>query len=136
MRWRMQRSVWIVSAVWLSLNAGCSRRAPDSKPGAAGNEPSNLGGTYVGALPAADAAGRKLTMKVGAANTVSFQVEYIGKGETHTDGSWTLMGTTLFVYLDSPPDTLVFEMQGNALISRRWNRERYGTAGLGTLTRQ
>ena len=139
MKLRVGRTGWPACAASIALAAvlaSCSRREPQTPPGTAASTPSNLGGTYVGELRAADAAGRKLTLQVGAANTVSLHVDYAGKGEVHNAGSWSLTGTLLRVYLETPPDTLEFEMQSNTLVARRWNLERYGTLGLGTLTRQ
>jgi uncharacterized lipoprotein NlpE involved in copper resistance len=109
----------------------------------AGESGTQAAGTYTAALPAADAAARKVTIALAPDGTAQMSTETIGKGTSAESGTWRQDGVTVAVTLDQAdgaalptPAMLLFELTGGNLRNTDWDHAVYGDDGLGTLLRQ
>lgn len=115
------------------LLGGCFLRARDPSEAAAG--------VYHARLPAADAAGRIVTLWLEPAGTAVLETVYVGKGQAPVEhGRWSVRDDQVTVVLldhdDRPTgETLVFTTVENRLVPKSWDRARYGDTGL-PLTRR
>lgn len=93
-------------------------------------------GKYQGNLPAADAAGRVISLSLNPDGTAQFTTQFIGKGEPVIEqGRWYNKGNELTVELfksDGRPSQfpLVWTLSGKSLIPKSWDHELYGSIGL------
>jgi hypothetical protein len=92
-------------------------------------------GIYHARLPAADAAGRIVTLWLQPVGAAVLETVYVGKpGRAVERGSWSLraMELTLVLFDDAgrPSTRLVYAVEADRLIPKTWDRVRYGDTGL------
>jgi predicted small lipoprotein YifL len=101
----------------------------------------SFAGTYKAQLPAADAAGRNLTLVLNADKSATLTTEYIGKGTIVQKGTWSSSGSSVTVTLteqDGRPVKveITFELKGDELVATQWDQNLYGSVGPGTYKKQ
>jgi hypothetical protein len=102
------------------------------------NDPAEkVAGMYSARLPAADAAGRIVTLWLEENGTATLEIVYVGKGKPPVErGHWSLRGDDVLVdllYADEEgarDETLVFTPKEDGLVPKAWNRARYGDLSL------
>jgi hypothetical protein len=95
-----------------------------------------VAGVYHARLPAADASARLVTLWLQTGGAALLETVYVGKGRGPVEnGRWSATETEVTVRLDGQEEPLVFGVAGDRLVTRRWDRARYGEAGL-ELTRR
>jgi hypothetical protein len=102
---------------------------------------SSLPGNYLTNLPAADAAGRVITLTLGADQSASLTTDYMGKGVVVQTGKWASAGQDVVVTLTKQGATVInqeitFQLQGKDLVTTKWDKALYGSVGLGTMVRR
>jgi hypothetical protein len=102
---------------------------------------SNLPGNYLTNLPAADAAGRVITLTLVADQSASLTTDYMGKGVVVLTGKWASAGQDVVVTLTRQGATAInqeitFQLQGKDLVTTKWDKNLYGSVGLGTMVRK
>jgi hypothetical protein len=102
---------------------------------------STLPGNYVTNLPAADAAGRVITLTLVADQSASLTTDYMGKGVVVQTGKWASAGQDVVVTLTKQGATVInqeitFQLQGKDLVTTKWDKALYGSVGLGTMVRK
>jgi hypothetical protein len=102
---------------------------------------STLPGNYLTNLPAADAAGRVITLTLGADQSASLTTDYMGKGVVVQTGKWASTGQDVVVTLTKQGATVInqeitFQLQGKDLVTTKWDKALYGSVGLGTMVRK
>jgi uncharacterized lipoprotein NlpE involved in copper resistance len=114
----------------LALAGGCSLARPDD-PGRAAV------GVYQERLPAADAAGRIVTLWLEADGTAILETVYVGRGKSPAArGRWSVRGqhevavTLLGSDGRAAEKPLIYELQADRLVPVDWDRRLYGEAGL------
>jgi hypothetical protein len=122
--------VGIISVSVLALS-GCGSPAPGS----------TLPGNYVTNLPAADAAGRVITLTLVADQSASLTTDYMGKGVVVQTGKWASAGQDVVVTLTKQGATVInqeitFQLQGKDLVTTKWDKALYGSVGLGAMVRK
>lgn len=92
-------------------------------------------GVYHARLPAADASARVVTLWLQPGGTAILETVYVGKPRLPTEnGTWSVAGNELTVQLDGQ-QALVYTIEPDRLVPKRWDEALYGTTGL-TLTRR
>jgi hypothetical protein len=102
---------------------------------------SALPGNYLTNLPAADAAGRVITLTLVADQSASLTTDYMGKGVVAQTGKWSSAGQDVVVTLTKQGATVInqeitFQLQGKDLVTTKWDKALYGSVGLGTMVRK
>jgi hypothetical protein len=102
---------------------------------------STLPGNYLTNLPAADAAGRVITLTLGADQSASLTTDYMGKGVVVQTGKWASAGQDVVVTLTKQGATVInqeitFQLQDRDLVTTKWDKALYGSVGLGTMVRK
>jgi hypothetical protein len=102
---------------------------------------STLPGNYLTNLPAADAAGRVITLTLVADQSASLTTDYMGKGVVVQTGKWASAGQDVVVTLTKQGATVInqeitFQLQGKDLVTTKWDKALYGSVGLGTMVRK
>lgn len=93
-------------------------------------------GTYTATLPAADAAGRTVTLLLKADLTATLSFAFEGRGEpTVETGRWNFHGEELTLELDAqddsgPPMPLIWRVAGDRLVPKAWSHAHFGETGL------
>jgi hypothetical protein len=101
----------------------------------------SFAGTYKAQLPAADAAGRNLTLVLNADKSATLTTEYIGKGTIVQKGTWSSSDPAVTVTLTEQDgrqikDEFSFELKGDELVATQWDKNLYGSVGPGTYKKQ
>lgn len=97
---------------------------------------SKLVGSYSGILPAADAAGRVVTLDLAIDGTATMTTQFIGKGDPIVEvGTWAADGDSAHVSFTQnngqPQDNrITWTLQGTNLVTTEYDKTLYGTAGL------
>lgn len=97
---------------------------------------SKLVGSYSGILPAADAAGRVVTLDLAIDGTATMTTQFIGKGDPIVEvGTWVGEGDTAQVTFTQnngqPEDNrITWTLQATKLVTSAYDQALYGTAGL------
>lgn len=121
-----------VAACGVALLAALSACPLPQPPPAAGT----VAGVYHARLPAADASARIVTLWLQPGGAASLETVFVGKGRGPVDeGRWSATGDEVTVSLDGQSEPLVFGVDRDRLMPRRWDRTRWGDAGL-ELTRR
>jgi hypothetical protein len=102
---------------------------------------SSLPGNYLTNLPAADAAGRVITLTLGADQSAALTTDYMGKGVVVQTGKWAGAGQDVVVTLTQQAgkainQEITFQLQGKDLVTTKWDKTLYGSVGLGTMVRK
>ena len=93
-------------------------------------------GVYHARLPAADASARVVTLWLQPGGTAILETVYVGKPRLPTEnGSWSASGDELTVQIDGQQAPLVYSIDRDRLVPKRWDEALYGTSGL-PLTRR
>ncbi len=93
-------------------------------------------GVYHARLPAADATARVVTLWLEPGGTAILETVFVGKGRGPVErGAWSLERDELTVRLDGAGEPLVYAVQGDRLVPKRWDHGVYGASGL-PLTRR
>jgi hypothetical protein len=108
--------------------AACTLLRPDD-PAAAAR------GIYHVRLPAADTAGRIVTLWVQDGGVATLETVHLGRPDRQVaQGRWAVRERELTLELldgrGEPDTTLVYEVQPDRLVPVRWDRDRWGAAGL------
>ena len=109
-----------------------------------GGQAAVAAGTYTAALPAADAAARKIALTLAPDGTATLATAFVGKGGAMTEtGTWLQhegMVNVALTHRDGTPTAarteFVFDLKNGNLVSSDWDRTLYGETGLGTLLKQ
>lgn len=116
--------------------------APAARKGAAPTAETQPGrvpvyaGTYTATLPAADAAGRTVTLRLKADLTATLTFAFEGRGEpTVETGRWNFHGDELTLELDAqddsgPPMPLIWRVADDRLVPKAWSHAHFGEVGL------
>jgi uncharacterized lipoprotein YbaY len=92
--------------------------------------PASVAAVYQAMLPAADAAGRAVTLRLEPDGTAILVIQPVGKGPASTERArWAMTGATLTISLGGQRP-LVYEASDARLVPKDWDRGRYGAAGL------
>jgi hypothetical protein len=95
-----------------------------------------VAGVYHARLPAPDASARLVTLWLQPGGAASLETVLVGKGRGPVEGGrWSATEDEVTVRLGGQSEPLVFGIAGDRLVPRRWDRTRYGDAGL-ELTRR
>lgn len=93
-------------------------------------------GTYRSTLPAADAAGRTVTLLLRADLSATLTFAFEGRGEpTVETGRWNFHGDELTLELDAqddsgPPMPLIWRVKERRLVPKAWSHAHFGEVGL------
>ncbi len=99
-------------------------------------------GTYKAQLPAADAAGRNMTLVLNADKSCALTTEFVGKPDQFVEkGTWSAAGDAITIRLteqNSKPENveITFDFKDGDLVATKWDKTLYGTAGPGRYKRQ
>ena len=127
--WMHRSTAMSVALVAPALVAGCP--LPQKPPPAA-----TVAGVYHVRLPAADASARVVTLWLEPGGEALLETVFVGKARLPVErGAWSADGDELTVRLDGESAPLVFGIEPERLVPRRWDHSLYGDAGL-TLTRR
>lgn len=129
--------LWVAGvAMLVSLLTACA--TPHAI--AAGETPVELQGRYTGELPAADAAGRKITLDLETSGRAALVMDYVDKGTIVQTGTWrtesSSSGTVrLIVSLTEQngrqlDEMIVFELRGSQLVAVAYDALIWGNQGL------
>lgn len=95
-----------------------------------------LVGSYSGILPAADAAGRIVTLELALDGTATMTTQFIGKGDPVVErGTWVVDGdnaVVIFTQANGQPEDnrITWTLQGANLVTTEYDQAQYGSAGL------
>ena len=90
-----------------------------------------VAGVYHARMPAADASTQVVTLWLQPGGAASLETVFVGKGRGPVDsGRWSATGDEITVRLDGQSEALVFGVDRDRLLPRRWDHARYGDAGL------
>ena len=99
----------------------------------------NLGGSYQGVLPAASGGGERfvrVTLKEDGSAALSTTFSGARTDAALALGKWKNDSGTIEIQLEEPrAERIVFRRAGQDLLPREWDRETWGDAGPGVLTR-
>lgn len=99
-------------------------------------------GTYKAQLPAADAAGRNMTLVLNADKSCTLTTELVGKPDTFVEkGTWRARGDAITISLveqNGKPENvaITFDFKDGDLVATEWDKTLYGTMGPGRYKRQ
>ena len=99
----------------------------------------NIGGSYQGVLPAAGGGGERfvrVTLKEDGSAALSTAFSGARTDAALALGQWKNDGGTIEIRFEEPrAERMVFRRAGQDLLPREWDRETWGEAGPGVLTR-
>jgi hypothetical protein len=98
---------------------------------------STVPGVYHARLPAADASTRLVTLWLQPGGAATLETVYVGgQGRMPVqNGTWSASGDEVTVVIEGESEPLVFGIQPDRLVPKRWDRKLYGENGL-PLTRR
>ena len=95
-----------------------------------------VAGVWHARLPAADASARVVTLWLQPGGAATLETVYVGKPRLPVEGGvWSATGDELTVTLDGQHEPLVYTIESERLVPKRWDHALYGTGGL-LLTRR
>jgi hypothetical protein len=116
------------AVVALVLLGGCALLGPKDPARA-------VRGIYNARLPAADSAGRIVTLWVQPGGAATLETVFVGKPERFVEeGTWSYRDERLRIVLGDTrreaSTTLVYRLEDDRLVPQEWDRTRYGETGL------
>jgi hypothetical protein len=97
---------------------------------------SGVPGVYEARIPGADGNTRVVTLWLQSGGRVTLETVDLGKERAPVEnGSWSAQGEEVTVTLDGESEPLVFGIQRDQLVPKRWDHNLYGDGGL-LLTRR
>lgn len=143
MRIRAHGMGW-TALLLLALAAGACGKTKTPETAGEPGAPAPAGGAIawgedtvwaVGELPAADAAGRKITFELAPDGNARMSSEYVGRGSGIDVGWWSVRNDTLAVQLatkDGKPSgtTSTWRVAGTDLLPLVYNKDEWGANGI------